>query len=95
MYCENCGASLRENAKFCDQCGRSVGAEAETKKYCSTAMRSWSRERCSARSAATGWWRNQTQSLNLCLIRRPRRIQSQTQNQIRWNSRAVLRRSHC
>ena len=35
MYCENCGASLRENAKFCDQCGRSVGAEAETKKYCS------------------------------------------------------------
>ena len=35
MYCENCGASLRENAKFCDQCGTQVDAGAETKKYCS------------------------------------------------------------
>ena len=30
MYCENCGASLRENAKFCDQCGTQVDAGAET-----------------------------------------------------------------
>ena len=34
QYCENCGALLRENAKFCDQCGASVKAGEEVKKYC-------------------------------------------------------------
>ena len=34
MYCENCGASLKETAKFCDQCGASVKAGEEVKKYC-------------------------------------------------------------
>ena len=33
-YCENCGASLKETAKFCDQCGASVKAGEEVKKYC-------------------------------------------------------------
>ena len=32
MYCENCGASLRENAKFCDQCGALV--HIGEKEYC-------------------------------------------------------------
>ena len=34
MYCENCGASLKETAKFCDQCGAPVKAGEEVKKYC-------------------------------------------------------------
>ena len=33
-YCENCGASLKETAKFCDQCGAPVKAGEEVKKYC-------------------------------------------------------------
>ena len=32
QYCENCGASLRENAKFCDQCGALV--HIGEKEYC-------------------------------------------------------------
>ena len=35
MYCENCGASLRENAKFCDQCGALVHiGEKENCQHC-------------------------------------------------------------
>lgn len=34
QYCENCGALLRENAKFCDQCGAPVKGGKEVKKYC-------------------------------------------------------------
>ena len=54
MYCENCGASLKETAKFCDQCGASVKAGEEVKNIVRTAMRSWSKERCSVRNAGIG-----------------------------------------
>ena len=52
MYCENCGASLKETAKFCDQCGASVKAGEEVKKYCKNclaqALSGW-------RQRAAGW----------------------------------------
>ena len=83
-YCENCGAPLGEGVRFCGMCGAPVNMGAEAKKYCSNchaelepgAVRSWSRERSSAQSAAT----RQCRRLGQIQIRLRGRIQYQIQS---------------
>ena len=91
MYYENCGASLRENAKFCDQCGALVHiGEKENCQHCHAEL-----EPGELFCPECGYRVMEEPAPEPVPDPTPRQIQSQTQSQIRWNSRAVLRRSHC